>query len=66
LVDIVYAKKKVVKGQREVYRDYTVEQGIGYKYAIQRYNDNGIRSTMTEPQEIFADFEHMYLFDGEK
>lgn len=45
--------------------DYTVEQGVGYRYAIQRFNDSGFYSArILTPEPIIADFEDMFLFDG--
>ena len=51
--------------------DYTVEQGIQYKYAIQQFNIHGIYSNkvyQTDNQGNFntttADFEDMFLSDG--
>lgn len=45
--------------------DYTVEQGVSYYYAIQRYNDSGFYSArvLTETP-VLADFEDMFLYDG--
>ena len=45
--------------------DYTVEQGVAYRYAIQRFNDSGFYSArMMIDEPIVADFEDMFLFDG--
>lgn len=45
--------------------DYTVEQGVAYRYAIQRFNDSGFYSARVMIDEpIVADFEDMFLFDG--
>lgn len=49
---------------RWLWRDYTVEQGKKYKYAIQQYNDKGLYSNRVESNEIFADFEDAFLYDG--
>ena len=51
---------------RWLWRDYTVEQGKTYKYAIQQYNDAGLYSNRLESNEIYADFEHAFLYDGNK
>jgi hypothetical protein len=37
-----------------------------YKYSIQQYNDKGLFSERILSDEIYADFEHSYLFDGER
>lgn len=45
--------------------DYTVEQGVAYRYAIQRFNDSGFYSArMMIDEPVVADFEDMFLFDG--
>ena len=49
---------------RWLWRDYTVEQGKKYRYAIQQYNDRGLYSNRVESNEIFADFEDAFLYDG--
>ncbi len=59
--------------------DYTIEQGINYKYAIQQYNfqkfysnklyqvKNSINKYNKDfAQSIKADFEDMFLYDGKK
>ena len=48
------------------YKDFTVEQGKIYKYSIQQYNAQGIYSDRIETEEVAADFEDMFLFDGKK
>lgn len=45
-------------------RDFTVEQGITYKYALQQYNDYGVYSQREESDEVYADFEDMFIYDG--
>lgn len=49
------------------FKDYTVEQGVSYRYAYQQYNKHGVYSciaSITEP--IYVDFEYMYLGDKDK
>ena len=46
--------------------DYTIEQGKYYKYSIQQYNNYGTLSKRVVTDEIFADFEDLFLFDGER
>ena len=65
------------------FRDYTIEQGITYKYRLQQYNINSLYSNPIEitysvqdeqqglgirlqPCTIYADFEDMFLYDGER
>lgn len=45
--------------------DYTVEQGIEYVYAIQQYNQFGVYSEKYKTEPIKAEFEDMFLYDGE-
>lgn len=47
-------------------KDFTVEQGRNYIYSIQQYNDFGLYSERILSNEVFADFDDMFLYDGEK
>ena len=51
-----------------LWQDFTVRQGVFYKYALQAYNDNGLYSSKLLNKEglIYADFEDAFLFDGER
>ena len=49
-----------------LYTDYTVEQGITYKYSLQQYNTYGIYSERKVSDEIVADFEDLFLYDGKR
>ena len=49
-----------------IFRDFTIEQGKTYTYSIQQYNINGIYSDRKKSNQIYADFEDMFLFDGER
>lgn len=51
-----------------IWQDFTIQQGISYKYALQAYNDNGLYSNrlFNTEGEVFADFEDAFLFDGER
>lgn len=52
--------------------DYTVEQGITYQYCIQQYNKKGLYSKRiaaiypNNNNYIIADFEDMFLYDGQR
>lgn len=48
------------------WKDFTVEQGVSYKYAIQKYNEYGLSSDRLYSNEIRADFEHAFLYDGQR
>ena len=50
---------------RELFIDYTLEQGVSYKYAIVQRSRNGLSSNRLESDTVRADFEHAYLYDGE-
>ena len=54
------------KPSQETWTDYTIEQGVTYKYALQQYNDYGLLSSRIESAPIQADYEHAYLYDGER
>ena len=61
--------KFVLYGQqpsRHLWKDMTVKQGVNYKYAIQQYNEHGLKTNKIESDIIYVDFEHAYLFDGER
>lgn len=47
-----------------VFQDFTVKQGETYRYAIQQYNNAGIYSRRILTDDIQANFEDAYLFDG--
>lgn len=52
------------------FQDFTIEQGISYLYYF-KYNINGYHSQICgdengNPIEIIADFEDMFLYDGQK
>lgn len=51
---------------RELYKDYTVEQGVTYQYALQQYNTNEVYSERKVSKSITADFEDLFLYDGER
>ena len=46
--------------------DYTVEQGVTYKYAMHRMNGYGFCSKKIVSDPITVDFEDTFLYDGEK
>lgn len=49
-----------------LYRDYLLEQGKNYKYAIYQYNDNNLYSKKIYSEIIQADYEDAFLLDPEK
>lgn len=57
-------KEKVPTGL--IYRDFLVEQGVNYRYAIHQYDNNGLYSEKIYSNIITADFEDSFLFDGNR
>ena len=53
-------------GIKELWNDFSVEQGITYRYCIQAYNEESVYSNRLLSNDCFADFEDCFLFDGEK
>ena len=49
-----------------IYKDYLIEQGVSYQYAIQAYNSKGIYSAkmINIGGPVYADFEDVFLYDG--
>ena len=49
------------------WKDFTVTHGFKYKYSLQQYNQNyQIYSDRMISNEIVAEFEHCYLYDGKR
>ena len=48
-----------------VWKDWSVEQGVNYTYAISQYADNEY-SERRQAKPYMADFEHMFLSDGKR
>lgn len=46
--------------------DYTVEQGVSYRYSLQQYNDYDIYSDRIVSKDVYVDFEDSFLYDGER
>lgn len=51
---------------RALWKDFTVQQGITYKYALQQYNEQLLTSNRIESVSVIADFEDMFLYDGQR
>lgn len=54
------------KPTRDLWRDYTIEQGKTYRYALQQYSDSGLYSNKILSNKLYADFEDAFLFDGKR
>lgn len=51
---------------KEICKDYTVQQGFEYEYAIQAYNSSGLYSNRMVSPRVVCDFEDAYLYDGDR
>ena len=49
-----------------IFKDFTVEQGKHYRYSIQRVNKFGIYSDRIKSNTIYADFDDIFIYDGER
>lgn len=49
-----------------VWKDFTIEQGVEYKYSLQLTNSHNVKSVhmANKGYQIQADFEDLFLFDG--
>lgn len=52
--------------EKRYFMDYTVEQGVTYRYSIQQFNVNGVYSDREISNDIIADFEDLFLYDGDR
>lgn len=53
------------KPSRWLWKDFTIRQGVNYKYGIQQYNGK-VSSNRIESETIYVDFEDAFLYDGER
>lgn len=51
---------------RLLFTDYTIAQGVKYTYSLQQYNTNNVYSDRIYSNSIVADFEDLFLYDGER
>ena len=51
---------------KTVFRDFAIEQGKTYTYSIQQYNEKDVYSDKKKSNKVYADFDDMFLFDGER
>lgn len=51
---------------RDLWQDFTAQQGKHYKYSIQQYNDKQLYSNRIISNEVYSDFEDAFLYDGER
>ena len=48
------------------FRDMTIEQGVTYRYCFRQYDSKGFQSDRSLSNIVVADFEDMFLYDGER
>lgn len=48
------------------WKDFTIEQGVHYKYSIQQFNSNLYSDRIVSDEIVFADFEDSFLYDGKR
>lgn len=51
---------------KHLWNDFSVEQGITYRYSIQAYNADSVYSNRLLSKDVVIDFEDCFLYDGEK
>ena len=67
LVEINLSAKNITENNPYLlWRDFTIEQGYTYKYAMMQKNNNNKYSARQESGTVYADFEDSFLFDGDK
>ena len=49
-----------------LFRDFAIEHGTTYRYALQQYNKANIYSRRLYSTDVIAEFEDAYLYDGTK
>lgn len=52
--------------KKEIWKDFTIEQGVQYKYAVFMVDKDNSYSTKSVSNIVLADFEDMFLFDGDR
>lgn len=48
------------------FKDYTIEQGQNYYYTIQQFSEKRLYSKPIKSNNVYADYEHLFLTDGKK
>lgn len=66
LVDLSLSARNITTNNPYLlWRDFTIEQGSNYIYALMQKNDAGHYSSKIKADVIYADFEDSFLFDGD-
>ena len=55
-----------VRPSSKEWKDFTIEQGVKYKYCVQQYNKQNLFSQRLMSNIVYADFEDCFLYDGNK
>lgn len=68
LVTLSFRNKKIRYGGKVIWEDLTVEQGVSYRYALLKMASGSASFEQRKDDEkaITADFEDLFLFDGER
>lgn len=64
--ELYYFSLQSEKPDRLLFTDYTVAQGVKYTYGLQQYNQNKVYSDRMLSNSIVADFEDLFLYDGQR
>ena len=64
--ELYYFSLQSEKPDRLLFTDYTVAQGVKYVYGLQQYNQNKVYSDRMLSNSIVADFEDLFLYDGQR
>lgn len=49
-----------------MFKDYTVESGVSYRYAVQQWNNENIHSNAIETETLKVYYEDAFLYDGKR
>ena len=49
-----------------LFRDFYIEQGKTYVYSLQQYNEQGMYTNRKLSNQVYSDFEDIFLYDGTK
>jgi len=64
VIDLFILQNEVAT--KTFWRDFTITHGETYQYAIRQFNEAGIYTDRVLSNEVFADFEDAFLFDGQR
>lgn len=62
----IYRFELTGKLPKKLFTDFTCAHGEHYQYCIQQYNDNNVYSSKILSNKILVEFEHIFLYDGER